>query len=238
MLEGPLMADISGWVGAQPYGAQLQQFREMLEQKGETIIQAFNDRCEKAGITPETWMKMGHPPQIILEEEARTELVILGQKGEHAEWIGDMIGSLVERVIRRSVKPCLVTPGKFQPVKGILAAYDGSNHSSQALHEAIELADALKVKLHILTVLDGLDRERAEEISRDGISLTQAHHIEAEGAIAEGKAEEVILERAGKLDCNLIVVGAYGHSRIREMILGSTTTYLVAYSDVPIMLVR
>ncbi|MBN1270588.1 MAG: universal stress protein, partial [Kiritimatiellae bacterium] len=81
MLEGPLMADISGWVGAQPYGAQLQQFRDLMEKKGEAVINAFTDRCEKAGLTAETWMKMGHPARVVLQEEGRAELLIMGQKG-------------------------------------------------------------------------------------------------------------------------------------------------------------
>lgn len=238
MLEGPLMADISGWVGAQPYGTQLQQFRELMEQKGETILNAFADRCQQSDITPETWLKMGHPPQIIIDEEARSELVILGQKGEHAEFLGEMMGSMVERVVRHSVKPCMVTPGAYQPITKILAAYDGSNHASQGLHEAIELAAALKVGLHILTVKDGIDDEKARQILQDGLSLAEAHKTDAEGDIAKGDAEEVIIEKAREKGCNLIVVGAYGHNRIREMILGSTTTQLITYSDIPVILVR
>jgi len=238
MLEGPLMADISGWVGAQPYGAQLQQFRELMEQKGESIINAFNERCEKSGVTPETWLKMGHPPQIILEEEARCELIIMGQKGEHAEWIGELMGSMVERMVRNSVKPCMVTPGKFQPITKILAAYDGSNHASQALHVAIEMAASLKVDLHILTITDGMDEEKAKQVLQDGLSLAEAHGTKGIGEITGGKPEEVILEKAIELGCNLIVVGAYGHNRIREMILGNTTTQLITYSDIPVVLVR
>ena len=158
MLEGPLMADISGWVGAQPFGDQFQQFRELMEKKGETVIHAFNSRCEEAGVKAETWVKMGHPPKIILEEEARAELLIMGQKGEHAEWIGDMSGSIVERVVRHSVKPCMITPDTFRPISRIMAAYDGSVHASQALHEATELAQALKAELVILTVAETDDQ--------------------------------------------------------------------------------
>jgi len=110
MLEGPLMADLSGWIGAQPYGAQLQQFRELMEQKGQAVVRAFDDRCSKAGIQAESWLKMGHPARVILEEEARAELVVMGQRGEHAEWMGGLMGSTVERVVRHSVKPCLIVP--------------------------------------------------------------------------------------------------------------------------------
>ena len=238
MLDGPLMADISGWVGALPFGAQLQQFRELMEKKGETVIRAFNSRCEKAGVTAETWVKMGHPPKIILEEEVRAELLVMGQKGEHAEWIGDMNGSMVERVVRHSVKPCMITPDAFRPISRIMIAYDGSAHASQALHEATELAQALKVELVILTVAESDDPKCANEFSKDAIELVKAHGIQALNLVVKGKPAASILEKARDERCDLIVVGAYGHSRIREMIVGSTTAQIITKSKAPVMLVR
>ena len=238
MLEGPLMADISGWIGAQPYGAQLQQFRELMEEKGNTIIRAFNSRCDEAGIKAEAVVKMGHPPKVILEEEARAELVVMGQKGEHAEWIGDMSGSIVERVVRQSVKPCLVTPDTFRPISRILAAYDGSAHASQALHEATELAQAIKAELVLLTVTENGDAKRADDISKDACDMVKAHGLQALNLVVKGKPSTAILENARDERCDLIVVGAYGHSRIREMIVGSTTAQIITKSTVPVMLVR
>ncbi|OQW95474.1 MAG: hypothetical protein BWK77_07390 [Verrucomicrobia bacterium A1] len=238
MLDGPLMADISGWVGAQPYGAQLQQFRDLMQQKGEAVIRAFNSRCETAGVTAETWIKMGHPPRVILEEEARAELLVMGQKGEHATWIGEMMGSNVERVVRHSVKPCLVTPDAFRPISRILAAYDGRSHASQALREATELSLAMQVELVVLTTFENSDRERAEQISSDARELVKAHDCKALGLVVQGRTAATILDSAREEGCNLIVLGAYGHTRIRAMILGSTTTQVIARSRVPVMLVR
>jgi nucleotide-binding universal stress UspA family protein len=238
MLEGPLMADISGWVGAQPYGTQLQQFRELMEEKGKTVIGAFDTRCRAAGVTAESWIKMGHPPKVILEEEVRAELLVMGQKGEHAEWIGEMTGSIVERVVRHSVKPCMITPDVFRPISRILAAYDGSSHASQALHEATELAQALKVELVILTVEESDDHQNADRISKDAADLVKAHGFHALNLVVKGKPASAILENARDERCDLIVVGAYGHSRIREMIVGSTTAQIITKSKVPVMLVR
>ncbi|HRZ10863.1 MAG TPA: universal stress protein [Kiritimatiellia bacterium] len=238
MLEGPLMADLSGWVGAQPYGAQLQQFRELMEQKGQAIVRAFDDRCARAGVQAESWLKMGHPARVILEEETRAELVVMGQRGEHADWMGDLMGSTAERVIRHSVKPCLVVPDAFKPFARVLAAYDGSLHASQALREAAELTVALDLELVVLTVAETEDRGKAETLSRDAMALVGAHGARARAAIGAGRAAPAILETAQKEQCDLIVVGAYGHSRVREMILGSTTTALVTRSPLPVMLVR
>ncbi len=238
MLEGPMMADISGWLGAQPYGAQLTQFRDLMEQKGDAILRAFSSRCDTAGVKAEGWVKMGHPIRVIVAEEARAELLIMGQKGEHADWIGDLMGSTVERVVRHSVKPCLVTPAAFRPIARIMAAYDGSQHASQALHEATELAQALGVELIVLTVTNPEHADDTDQIVKDAKDLVAAHDFKALSLVVEGEPAAAILESANDEKCDLIVVGAYGHSRIREMILGSTTTQILTSSRVPVMLVR
>jgi nucleotide-binding universal stress UspA family protein len=238
MLEGPLMADISGWLGAQPFSAQLSQFRELMEQKGNSVIEAFNDLCEKHGIQADAQVKTGLPVRMILDEEARSELVVMGLKGEHAEWTGGMTGSTVERVVRHSLKPCLVTPAAFKPIARILAGYDGSGHSSRALHEAIELSIALSVPLVILTVAEHHDMDHARDLAEDAMKLARAHECIAAQMVVEGLPDDMLLAKAEELGVTLIVVGAYGHSRIREMILGSTTTQLIARATVPVMLVR
>jgi len=239
MLEGPLMADISGWIGAQPYGSQLQQFREMLEQKGNAIMEAFNDRCAKAGVEGEGLIRMGHPSRVIIDEEVRAEMVILGQRGHHADLVGEALGSTAERVVRHSIKPCMVTPPVFREISKIMAAYDGSGHASQALHEAIELAQALSAELIILTVAEEQDGERMNEISREGMRLAEAHECRAVNLVSEDKrSSRAILNNAREQGCDLIVMGAHGHSRIRELILGSTTTQVMMHADMPVMLVR
>lgn len=238
MLEGPLMSDISGWVGAQPFGNQLRQFRELMQEKGEAIMDAFQKRCTEAGVTPNVLIKMGHPVHVILEEEAKVELVVIGQKGEHADFIGDLMGSAVGQIVRRSIKPCLVTPSEFRPFSKILVAYDGSGHASRALHEAIELSVGMSVPLSVLTVAEDKDYERANEITKEGLKMAQAHNCQAAHLVAKGAPDAAILDMANQHNFDLIVMGAYGHGRMRELILGSTTTQLINQADIPVMLVR
>lgn len=239
LLEGPLMADLSNWIGAQPYGAQVPQFRELLDRKGETILEAFTQRCAAKNLSPATFQGSGHPVHIILEEEAKAELLVLGQKGEHAGWSEYLMGSTVERVVRQSLKPCLVTPDAFRPISKAVVAFDGSGHAAKALHEAIELAQALNIALSLVTVADPETPEgRAEQILKDGLKLVKAHAFEADSAVVKGKPADAILDYARAQKGDLIVMGAFGHSRIREMILGSTTARVVASAGLPVLLVR
>lgn len=237
-LEGPLLADISGWLGAQPYSGQIPQFRRLLEERGQSILEAVDRQAEEVGIDLKTTLRTGHPARAILEEEAHAELIVIGQRGEHAGQIGEMMGSTADKVARHAIKPCLVTPATHRPIRRILAAFDGSDVSSKALHEAIELAQGLALPLVLLTVAEEQGRGRARAVVEEGMQLVRAHEGVAAQLVVEGRADRVILDKAEELGCDLIVVGAYGHSRIREMILGSTTQNLLARAHCPVLLVR
>lgn len=238
VLEGPVMADVSNWIGAQPYGAQVHHFVKLLEEKGRTILESASARAQAAGMPMETMMQTGHPVRVILSVEARAELLVLGRRGEHAEWTDEPAGASVERIVRRSAKPCLVTPGAFAPITRVLAAYDGSSHSSKALHEATEMAKALAVNLVVAVAVEGIDRAEADRLAAEAMAMCKPHGIDASSVVQPGRASRVIVEAATSGACDLIVMGAYGHSRIRDMILGSNTNEVLLRADVPLLLVR
>lgn len=239
MLEGPMMANVSGWIGAQPFSDPLSQFRTIMQEKGDAIVSAFKAMCEEAGLpgvgTEVVW---GHPARAILRAEIPVELVILGQDGEHDEITGEWTGSTVDRVVRHSIKPCLVVPDEFNPITKIMTAYDGSPHASRALHEAIELATELAAPLVICTVVEGGDHNRAMMHADTAMRLARAHECAAAHLIVDGNPAEVIIAKARELNCGMVVAGAHGHSRIREMILGGTATHLLNKTTMPLMLVR
>jgi nucleotide-binding universal stress UspA family protein len=238
VLEGPLMADLSGWLGASPFADQLSQFRSLLESKGEAIGANIAAKAEAAGMPVECMVQMGHPARTILETEAMAEMLVLGRHGEHADYAGDAPGSVVEAVMRRTTKPVLVTPASFKAIGKVLVGFDGSSLSSRALHEGIELAQALGAPLVVLAVAEHHDLESAREYTQMAMRLVRAHEAVAAPLIAEGRAGPMLLEKAEELGCDLIVTGAFGHTRMREMVIGSTTTYLMVCSNKPVLFVR
>ncbi|HMO52007.1 MAG TPA: universal stress protein [Kiritimatiellia bacterium] len=239
MLEGPWMANVSGWLGAQPFTDPLNQFRAIMQEKGEAILAAFRAQCREAGISDcDAVVKWGHPAQVILREEIGAEMVILGQDGEHDEITGEWTGSTVDRVVRHSIKPTLVVPRVFVPIDKIMIAYDGSPHASRALREAIELALALAVPLVIATVAEGGDHNRAMDHAETAMRLARAHECAAAHLIVEGRTAEVLVAKAEELGCGLLVAGAHGHSRVREWFLGGTAHKLLHITTVPLLLVR
>ena len=146
---------------------QLSHFKELRQNRVENVIRAFQEECRSAKVVPEISLQTGHPSRIVLRQEIKAEILIIGQKGEHPGMVGDMIGSNANRISRNSITPCVVVGPSSQPIiTRVLAAYDGSPHAGQALHvAAVELAEALKFVLHIITVREHEEDETAKQTS-------------------------------------------------------------------------
>lgn len=238
LLEGPWIADLSGAVGAQPYSALLPQLQQIQREKAVTILAAVEKQCRDAGVTCETARETGTLVHVMLKYEERADIVVLGQHGEHAAWSEGVLGSSVERMVRASVKPCLVTSDKFQPIQHILIAYDGSEESSKALRAGIALAPSLGARVTITTVAALGREDAASEIMHKAKQLALDGGVDARLELLHGDPETEILQARESAGANLIIMGAYGHTRIRELILGSTTSHVLRKANVPVLLVR
>jgi nucleotide-binding universal stress UspA family protein len=237
-LEGPMLADLSGAIGAQPYPALLPQLQQIQSEKADTLLGAVQQRCQEHNVSCEVAHETGPLVPTMLNYEQKSDIVVLGQRGEHAAWAGDMLGSSVERMVRASDKPCLVTPEKFRPIENILLAYDGSAESNKAIHTGIDLALALKAKASIITVTQRDHEEAASKFLQEAHQLARDHQLDAKAELLHGDGEYEILRFADSNNADLIVMGAYGHTRIRELIVGSTTSHVMRKATVPVFLSR
>lgn len=238
LLEGPWLADLSGAIGAQPYPGLVPRLQQIQKQKAETVLAAVCQRAASHGVGCDSTHATGSLPHTVLELEKDADLVVLGQHGEHAQWAGEMLGSSVERVVRVSVKPSLVAPDEFREINSVLIAYDGSAESDKALGAGIQLASGLDVEVQIVTVCQREQEERAAVVLRQAHQRALDAKLIAHAQLLHGNAEVEILNERLKTGADLIVMGAYGHTRIREFVLGSTTSHVIRKSTVPVLLAR
>lgn len=237
-LELTPMPQPAGCIAWMPPGIT-DQLRTVLVERGKEILRAIAEEGERRHIPLETALEFGVPSQVFEQIQTRTELVVLGRRGEHAASGGDYSGSTMDRFVRRASRCCLVTPGKFAPVRKILVAVDGSVCASRALHEAAELANALRTPLLILSVADrGSGLPDAAMTAENAHSLVRAHDCAAAAMTASGAPALRILETAAAAECNLIVLGMHGHGWIYDRLIGSVAAHVVAHADAPVLLVR
>ena len=168
-----------------------------------------------------------------------SDIVVLGRRGEAAEFASDHLGANVDRIVRSSARPCLVTPQTFTPIERLLLAYDGSPTGQRILKFLVENARGFKdIEVHLLTVTKSEgDAKRAQALEEAQQNLEQAGLTVTSRSLT-GDPEQVITQYVGQHQINLLVMGAYGHRRIRHLVIGSTTVQILRSSKIPVLLFR
>ena len=175
----------------------------------------------------------GRVADVLVGASQAASLILLGRRGCRPG-DGGQLGSNAELVVRRIEKPVLLAPVKFRTPQRVLVAYGGKDMGALALQTAVIIADALELPLSVLTVEH--DEQRREEIQQ----RAKRHQPElADRASFEhdtGEPAAAILRRA--VPDTLVVMGAYGHSRLYRVVLGSVTEQVMRAARGPLLLSR
>ena len=170
--------------------------------------------------------------------EASCDLIILGKRGEAAEFASGHLGANLERVVRSSQKPCLVTSGEFKPIERILVAYDGSPSSQKILQFIATSSIFAGLELHIVSVDESAAEPTAIARIESAKQLARQAGFEPVCSVIEGHSEKVIANYVTEKDISLLLMGAYGHSRVRHLVIGSTSAQMLRSSHIPVLLFR
>ena len=164
-------------------------------------------------------------------------MVILGKRGEHANFATEHLGANMERIVRSSKKPCLVSPKEFQPVNRVLLAYDGGKSCRKALDYLVRLPVFQDLELHIICVAEN-DEEKAIEHLKYAENKVKSAGFATICQVFQSEPELEMEQYVAEKYIDLLLMGAYGHSRIRHLVIGSTTAQMLRSSHIPVCLFR
>lgn len=236
--------DFSGSIGMDASAVLTEELTKLEEAqgrvqrlKGKAILDDAKHQLTAAGLTDiVTTQRHGTLVETLEELEPHCDLVVIGKRGTHADAAKEHLGANLERVVRAAVRPVLVTVPTFQPIEKFLIAYDGGPSVTKAIEYALTNPLLKGLDCHLLRAghLDDKAKwylgEAAEKLRAGGYTVA-AHAI-------DGAPEKVIAEVLQREHIQLLVMGAYGHSPIRALILGSTTTNMVRTCPVPVLMFR
>jgi nucleotide-binding universal stress UspA family protein len=218
--------------------ASLDEQKAKLSQKrGRVILNEAKARVLAAG-APNVSTKLRHGDLIetVNELEADSDLIIVGKRGEAADFAKLHLGSNLERIVRASQKPIFVASRSFQTVKRFLIAFDGGASSLKAVNHIAQGSLFPGLECHLLTV--GSETAQAQDaLGYAGKRLRDAGYA-VEANFIQGQPDSAIAAYAEAQQIDLLVMGAYGHSRLRNLIIGSTTTEMIRSCKIPVMLFR
>lgn len=170
--------------------------------------------------------------------EADADLIVLGKRGENAAFASGHLGTNLERIVRSTHKPCLVTSRQFKPIERLLLAYDGSPSCQKILQFLADSPAFQGLELHILTV----GKNEVDDLASTPLEFAQQQAIQAGFqpicSLVAGHPETAIASYISSNTIDLLLMGAYGHNRIRYLVIGSTTTQILRSSNIPVLLFR
>ncbi len=239
----PLSGDFSGIIGLGSREFLLEELASLDEKRnklaleeGRMMLDAARQRAVKAGVEPTLRHRHGDLVESLRELEGDIRLLVIGKQGEDSGSEVQLIGSQLESVIRTMHRPILVTPADFKAPASAMLAFDASATSRKGV-EMLVASPLLKgMPIHLVTVSSDTHEARAAlDAARD--KLADAG-FEVHVAILEGEVEARFRDYQAEHAIELLVMGAYGHSRIRQFFVGSTTTNMLRSATTPLLLLR
>lgn len=236
--------DLSGNIGLGARSSLLEELAELdaakaklAQKRGRAILEDAEERIVSNGVTEvETRLRSGDLLEAMQELDADAEFILIGKRGEAADYAKLHLGSNFERVARSTSRSVLVASRAFQPINRVLIAFDGNAASMKAVDYAARAPLFAGLSFHVVTA--GAETVEATRKLEGALALLRSAGHEVTGAIVSGPADEVIASQVDDVGAEMVITGAYGHSRIRGLLLGSTTSEIVRSCHVPIMLIR
>lgn len=244
----PDRAAFSDYSGAIGLGAQdalllelsaLDARRSKLAQDAARQLLAFaRDRATALGVTQlDARMRHGELVDTLQEAEADARLFVLGEHYHATRPSRIHLDHHVERVIRSVKRPVLVaTQERFEAPHRFVIAFDGSPTARKTV--AMVAASPLLKGLPVLVALAGADNATTQQQLEWARQTLAAVGFEVTLAVVPGEPEQALPALVQAEGAGLLVMGAYGHSRIRQWMVGSTTTTLLRLSEVPVLILR
>lgn len=224
---------VSGF-GAEMSPGVIDAQRELAANRKAKVRGHTEQRAAEAGVVLE-WREDEGEVSIVVSRHARVfDALLLGHPWELAEFTDS---GLVNAVALSAGRPVFVVPKAFDreiATRRILIAWDGGREAARAVHDALPL---LREAEEVIAVTVGEVDETggaalsalAEHLNHYQV-VAKTERIKDEGA-AKGR---VLLDVARGAECDLVVMGCYGHSRLREMVLGGCTRHVLQNIDRPV----
>jgi nucleotide-binding universal stress UspA family protein len=209
-------------------------------QENMAVIKAAAD---KLGVALKTVMPEGTTPHaaiVAAAEQIRPDLIIMGRCGKTA-LARILMGNVTARVIGHSPTNVLVVPrGGMVGFQRILVASDGSPYSQAAWELALAMAKQAKSRLIGVAVApEEGDIIETKAIIRRMLTAASLAGVPMKGVNPQGVAPDTgIVQQAIKNEVDLIVVGSYGRTGLKKLLMGSVTERVIGGSPCPILVVK
>lgn len=241
VIDIPLPLFVGGDVGGGAVTAELlTQLRDSAVAEAARVAPAFRERLRRDGIAGEWREAEGTTPAQVALHGRYVDLIVVGQANPDGS--NPAAEATVEGALFNTGRPVLVVPYTWKAGRigtRVLVGWNASREAARAANDAIPLLDGAE-SVSVLTInAEATPQGHGEEPGAD-IALHLARHglkvSVRRIAGAEIGAGDLLLNEAADLQADLIVMGGYGHSRLRELVLGGATRTMLRQMTAPVLL--
>lgn len=242
--EREASTDITGTIGLGTREGLLEQLAELdakraklALQHGHMVLEQAAQKIQKLGVEHvQQRQRHGELAETLLEMEAEVRLAVLGLHGEDSVNQLHKVGSHLETVIRTVHRPLLLTPDRFTAPQNAMLAFDGSATSRKGVELVAQSPLFKGMPVHVVMV-DADTADNKERLEWAAQQLQAGGH-EVETALLAGDVEQALHRYQEQHHIDMMVMGAFGHSRIRQFLVGSTTMRMLQESTTPVLVLR
>jgi nucleotide-binding universal stress UspA family protein len=251
VVEGPAvetLAPLWGEMSARPFRAEVLQ---AWTERGEQELRQFAERATDRGHEGiETHLEVGLAEETILARSAGADLLVMGRRGENVGFGRHPIGSTLARVLRHVAHPVFLSgrphaesqeepPEPEGPVADSLprtcvVAYDGREAAVRALDLAARYATAVGGELRVVTA----GTEEADALLEPVHRLLHDHGVRWESARLDAEPADAVAEATRRWQADVLFMGAFGRSRVHDLLLGSRTDAILESVTLPAFVTR
>ncbi|MYL23374.1 universal stress protein [Halomonas alkaliantarctica] len=215
-----------------------EQRAKVAREQGRLLLESVKERAINAGVAaPTTRQRNGTLVETLVDLEDDIRLLVMGKRGETAHKASGHLGSNLERVVREMHRPILMVPrGEFKAPENVMMAFDGSKTARKGVEMLAKSPLFEGVACHVVIVGAETGENRSQLEWALG-TLRDAGH-DADGAIRAGEVEATLRAYKEQNAIDMLIMGAYGHSRIRHLLVGSTTTTMLRNAHLPVLILR
>jgi nucleotide-binding universal stress UspA family protein len=220
--------------------ANISEALEGIKAQGETALESFKARADAEGVSAEGRLMEGMSEELPRDfacAARHVDLAIIGQPRDGDPLIGQY--ALVERCLFGSGRPVIIVPAGVEKIEvggTIVAAWDGSAEAARAFNDALTF---LKPPKRVVLLVGMPEEEGGEPEVDDMVAHLTRRGVAAEVmrfSTSDGDIGKTILAKAKELDADMVVMGAFHHSRWREFILGGVTLTMLEEADIPLFM--
>jgi nucleotide-binding universal stress UspA family protein len=243
--ERAAVTDFSGAIGVDAQASLLKELSDQDEQHsvamreaGRELLAHARDRAATAGAERlDARLRHGDFVDTAIELQTEADLFVLGEHDDAASRARIRAEHHLERVIRGvSASVLVATAQAFVAPRRVVVAFDGSPGARKALARLARhpLVAGLPVQVAMVAPDTPLARQQLEQAR----ASLQATGTTVGTERVAGEPQQVLPELVKRQVPALLVMGAFGHSRLRQWLMGSTTSTLLRHSDVPVLILR